>query len=85
MQTWQTVRITIAAIWAMGVGVLLLDMLAVSALVDRSGPIVAALGVELARSVLFGGVWAAYFLRSRRVANTYKTDVDGNALGEVFS
>lgn len=80
-----TVRVVIAGIWILGVGILLVDALVVVLVGSLDlGLVMGATGVELARSLIFSTVWTAYFLRSRRVANTYSTDGSSEEVAEVF-
>ena len=39
----------------------------------------------MVRPLIFCVIWTAYFLVSRRVANTYRDDPVGDPLAEVFS
>ena len=85
VQTRRTVRVVIAGIWLLSVGGVALDFLIVSA---GSGlplaTLVGAGGVEAVRPIVFCVVWTAYFLVSKRVANTYRDDPEGDALADVF-
>jgi len=85
VQTHKTVRVVIAGIWLLSVGTLALDFLIVSI---GSGLPISALagagGVEVIRPVIFCAIWTTYFLVSKRVANTYRDDPEGDALADVF-
>lgn len=85
VHTWQSVRVTIAGIWILGVGVTAIDLLAVSLIGGLPlGQLATAAGLELVRPIIFGAIWTTYFLRSRRVANTYASAPDSGDLAEVF-
>lgn len=72
VQIWQSVRIAIAGLWILGLGVMMVEFLAVAAIGRIPlGAIFEGGAIEIARSIVFGGVWTAYLLNSRRVANTY--------------
>jgi hypothetical protein len=85
VQVWQTVRITIAWLWILAVGstggafvgVALITGVPVSVLAEGAA-------LELARPLAFAGLWTAYFLRSKRVANTYPRSEDPQEVAEVF-
>ncbi|MET1112619.1 MAG: DUF2569 family protein [Allosphingosinicella sp.] len=85
VQTRRTVRIVIAGLWLISVGGVTVEFIIVSL---GSGLPIAALagtaGVELVRPLVFCAIWTAYFLLSRRVANTYRDDPEGDALADVF-
>ena len=85
VELWQTVRIVIAGIWVLGVGLTLVELVGVSLIAGL--PVLAVMsgaGLEMARPFIFGALWTAYFLRSRRVANTYLKDADPEDIVEVF-
>jgi len=85
VQVWQTVRVTIAGIWLIGVGSAAADFIGLSLISGVPiGDLVQAAGPEIARPFIFAILWTAYFLRSRRVANTYPRDGDPNEVAEVF-
>jgi hypothetical protein len=44
-----------------------------------------AFAPEAGGPLLYGIVWTAYFLRSRRVANTYPRDRVAGEVAEIFS
>ena len=85
VETWQTVRLVIAGIWLLSVGVTIVELLGVSLIgglpIDK---MVVGLGAELVRPFIFSALWTAYFLRSRRVANTYLRDPDESDVAEIF-
>jgi Protein of unknown function (DUF2569) len=86
VQVWQTVRITIAGMWILTVGSMLADLVGVALItgIPFAALIGASLGPEMARPLIFSTIWTAYFLRSKRVANTYPRDSDPNQVAEVF-
>jgi hypothetical protein len=86
VQVWRTVQITIAGMWLLTVGSLLADFIGVSLLTGIPFTLLAneAMGPELARPLIFSAIWTAYFLRSKRVANTYKRRDDPDAVAELF-
>lgn len=86
VERWSTVRITIGGIWVLAIGLngfqlLMLSFLSGIPLAD----FVAITAVELVRGVIFGMVWTSYFLLSKRVANTYRRDPEGEDLAERFA
>lgn len=86
VERWSTVRFTIAAIWIVGPGGLLVETGGVALLTGLPpAQLIAELGVDAGRTLVFAIVWTAYFLRSRRVANTYSRSPDEDALVETFS
>lgn len=85
VQTRKTVRIVLAGIWLLSIGGLALDFFIVSLGSGLPfGTLLAAGGVDTVRPIVFCGIWTAYFLLSRRVANTYRDDPEGDALADVF-
>jgi hypothetical protein len=83
IQTWTTVRITIAGIWILAVGSIFGEGLGVSLIAGL--PLAAIFdGVlaDLVRPLVFCSVWTAYFMISKRVANTYPRA--GQEVAEVF-
>jgi hypothetical protein len=85
VELWQTVRIVIAGIWILGVGLTLLELLMISLVGGLSAEVVlASAGFAVIQPVIFATIWTAYFLRSERVANTYPRDADPNELDQVF-
>ena len=80
----KTVRIVIAGLWLLAVGLAVVEILAVSVLSGVSfGVILAGTGADLVRGVVFATIWTAYLLRSRRVANTYAAPDE--EVSEVFA
>ncbi|HEY5721062.1 MAG TPA: DUF2569 family protein [Allosphingosinicella sp.] len=85
VESWQTVRIVIAGIWILGVGLALIELLLL-VLVGGIGADIVVYGGALAviRPAIFATIWTTYFLRSERVANTYLRDADPEELDQVF-
>jgi hypothetical protein len=85
VESWQTVRIVIAGIWILGLGISALDILLAAWFSGfRIIDVAAATAQDLIRSLIFAVVWTAYFLRSERVANTYLREPDEEDLQQVF-
>ena len=85
VHNWQSVRITIAGIWAVSVGAIVLSFVLVSIVAQFSlGAMFAGGALDLVRAVIFALIWTAYFRLSKRVANTYR-DRTGEEAAEVFS
>ena len=85
VEVWQTVRIVIAGIWLLGIGSVILETLGVWLIGGLSLDLaLGAIGPELIRPFIYGAIWTTYFLRSRRVANTYLRNADPNEIAEVF-
>jgi len=85
VQAWRTVRVTIAGIWIIALGSLLAEFLGVALIAGLPLTLLAAdLGRELVRPLVFCTVWTAYFLRSKRVANTYPRHPEADEVAEVF-
>lgn len=86
VERWSTVQLTIAGIWLLAVGLNVAQIVLLSLL---SGipvrEIAAAAAVDLVRGGVFGLVWTSYFLLSKRVANTYRRDPEGEDLAERFA
>jgi hypothetical protein len=83
VHNWLSVRIAIAGIWLIAVGGVLTELLGVSLITgvafgDLFG---ASASPGLFRPLIFCGIWTAYLLKSRRVANTYR---DPGEQAEVF-
>ena len=84
-QVWSTVRITIAGIWLIGLGSLLVEFAGISLIADIPMSLLfEGVGPEMIRPIIFGVIWTGYFLRSRRVANTYGQDAAGDEAAAVF-
>jgi hypothetical protein len=78
-----TVRMVIGGIWLIAVGGSLLEMLLVLLIADIDLPtLLPELGATVVRPFVFCTIWTLYFLRSRRVANTYHPTSD--EVAEVF-
>lgn len=72
VHVWQSVRIAIAGLWILGLGIMMIEFLAVAAIGRIPlGTMLEGGAIEIARSIVFAGIWSAYLLKSRRVANTY--------------
>jgi hypothetical protein len=85
VQVWQTVRITIAGLWIVSLGALIADFAGVSLILGMPmGELMQGAGVQAIRPLVFSTLWTAYFLRSKRVANTYRRDADPDEVAEVF-
>lgn len=86
VERWSTVRITIAGIWLLGIGLNLAQILLLSLLSGiPADQIAVAAAVDIFRGIVFGVVWTSYFLLSKRVANTYRRDPDSEDLAERFA
>ena len=86
VERWQTVRIVIAGIWILGVGLAVVELLLLSFVGGIGTEIVIQGGaIVVIRPVIFATLWTAYFLKSERVANTYLRDADPDELDQVFS
>ena len=76
---WSTVRVVVAGVWLLGLGVLVVELLAVSLLAALPiADLVAGTGIEFGRALFSCGLWTAYLLNSRRVANTFPKHVDAD-------
>jgi len=86
VQRWSTVRVTIVGIWLLGVGLLLVDSLGAALIAGISPGVVMAEipPQELVQPLIFGSIWTAYFLLSKRVANTYPRHPEHEELREPF-
>jgi hypothetical protein len=86
VRTWKTVRTVIAGIWLISVVSLAAEFVVVS--LAAGLPVFALLaesGFETIRPIIFCTIWTGYFVTSKRVANTYRRDPEGEALADVFS
>jgi hypothetical protein len=73
VQVWRTVQITIIGIWLLSVGSLFADLVGISLITGLPvSALAASVGAQIARPFVFGALWTGYFLRSKRVANTYR-------------
>ncbi|HYJ53825.1 MAG TPA: DUF2569 family protein [Allosphingosinicella sp.] len=85
VQVWQTVRMTIAWLWILAIGSTSVDFIGISLITGLPvRDLMQGADVEIARPFVFAVVWTAYFLRSKRVANTYLKHDDPEAVAEVF-
>jgi hypothetical protein len=85
VEHWKTVRIVIAGIWILGVGLTAVELLAIAMIGGVAGEIVVSSGAfAMIQPVIFATIWTAYFLKSERVANTYLRDADPDELDQVF-
>ena len=79
-----TVPVVIGGLWAINVGLLLVEVVAVAVAAGIGlGDMLGASAVDLGRGVVFATVWTLYMLKSRRVANTYGRSED--EVSEVFA
>src|SRR5688500_10287490 len=86
VQTRRTVHVVIAGIWLITIGGTIADSIVVALGSGLPiGDVVAFGGLEMVRPIIFCMIWTAYFLVSRRVANTYQDDPVGDPLAEVFN
>jgi hypothetical protein len=86
IERWSTVRITIAGIWLLAIGLNFAQILLLSLLSGiPADQIAVAAAVDIVRGIVFGIVWTSYFLLSKRVANTYRHDPEGEDLAERFA
>lgn len=85
-QYWRTVRITIALIWVLSLGSLTLQLLGFSLIsgIDVAY-LVAELGVRDFIPIVLCTLWTAYFLASKRVANTYPRNPQAEEAGQIFA
>lgn len=82
-RVWTTVRITITGIWILAVVPVLIGFAGYTAITGWSLDAISyETGRAMAGPILFAIVWTAYFLRSRRVRNTYRRP--GRAAQEIF-
>ncbi len=85
VQVWRSVQITILGIWIIGLGSLVVEFAGIALLAGLPfAQLVQAAGPELIRPFVFGIIWTLYFLRSRRVANTYPRHADPDEAAAVF-
>lgn len=86
VERWSTVRLTIAGIWLLVIGVNLGQLVLISILASIPlGELISAGGFEIVRGIIFGAIWTSYFLLSKRVANTFRRDPEGEELAERFA
>lgn len=84
VERWSTVRIVIAGTWFIGLGRGVIEMLLWSLLLD-SGEVIEELGPGTVGGFFYGVIWTAYFLRSRRVANSYRREAAHEEMVGIFS
>lgn len=85
VRIWQSIRIVIALIWIVAIGIPLFEVVAVGMISGVSfGDLLAANTSQFVRGPIYSIIWTAYFLRSERVANTYPKEVE-REVAEVFS
>lgn len=81
----RTVPIVIAGLWMLSVGLVLLKIVAEAMILGRNTlPTYPAAWLANIPPVIWSMIWTAYFLRSRRVANTYPRDAVDTDLPQVF-
>jgi hypothetical protein len=69
---WESVRRTVIGLWLLNPGVVVLDTLMTPAILQVSfANYLSLAAVSVIRSLIYAGLWSAYLLRSKRVANTY--------------
>ena len=79
-----TVRVVIGGLWAINVGLLLVEAVAVALVAGIGlGDMLAASAFDIGRGIVFATIWTLYMLKSRRVANTYGRSED--EVSEVFA
>lgn len=85
IRVWTSVRITIAGIWLTGLGAVLVDIAGISLIAGLPlAFLFEGVGPDIAPVVIVDMIWTGYFLRSRRVANTYGRDAAGEDAAAVF-
>lgn len=73
VENWNTVRLTIAGLWTLAVGLPLLQVLLLSATTGAPiSMIFQAAPFEFIRPPVVAAAWTAYLLMSLRVSNTYR-------------
>jgi hypothetical protein len=86
VETWETVRIVIAGIWALAIVMPAIEFLVVLAVTGMPvRDLFAVTVLDFVRGLVFGTIWTLYFLRSRRVDNTYNRQRDDAELVERFA
>ena len=86
VRNWQSVRIAVAGIWTVTLGIGGLEVLIVSLVAAFPfGTLLGLVAGDLARATVFSVIWTAYLLLSKRVANTYPRQDAGEEMAEIFS
>lgn len=84
VQNPATVKLTIAAILFLNIGIMLLDVVFTSMMAAISASaIFSELSADFLRGAIYCAIWCSYFTVSKRVRNTYSGRT-GNELEEVF-
>jgi hypothetical protein len=84
VRSWSTVRLTIAGIWLLAWGPIAAEFLGIALIAGIPiGALLDGAGREAVRPLVFSIIWTAYFLRSRRVADTYVRGGGGAGEGEA--
>jgi hypothetical protein len=85
IRVWSSVRITIAGIWLTGIGALLVDIAGIWLIAGVPlASLFEGVGPDIVQILVVDAIWTGYFLRSRRVANTYGRDAAGEDAAAVF-
>jgi hypothetical protein len=86
VERWSTVRLTIAAIWLLALGLNAVQLLLLSAVAQIPlGELMGPGSAEFGRGTVSAIIWTSYFLLSKRVANTYRRNADSEELAERFA
>ncbi|HYI48845.1 MAG TPA: DUF2569 family protein [Allosphingosinicella sp.] len=84
-QYWATVRVAIILIWTIGIGGMAVQIVGLSLIGDIPiSYLVERLGLWAYQPAAFCILWTAYFLLSKRVANTYPRFPQAEEAGQVF-
>lgn len=85
IRSWRTVRWVISGIWILTVGGGIFELAIVTYFTGIPiGSLLIAMGPTAVRPFIFCAIWTAYFLCSKRVANTYPRHGGQDQLAEVF-
>lgn len=88
VRNWQTVRIGVGTLILITfIAVIVEPLLTAAMLGVPLGQVFQAAGTAIVRPLVYCGLWSAYLLNSKRVANTYRLAPladDTEALSEVF-
>lgn len=85
VHVWRSVQMVIAGIWALAIGIQLVDAIGVSLIAGIPiANLLPAMGPEVVQPIVFCTVWTAYLLRSKRVANTYPRHAGADRAAEIF-